>query len=132
MNDKKTMTVLVVAPLTKPYIKEIDTGYKSLQKEVGGTFEAVCPFEHDLVGVVVHGEGKLIGLPPNRFLRDETGEPYDMICGTFLVVGLGEEDFTSLTPDQQKKFADHFAGGWLIPVPKEPKTNNKGAKPHER
>ena len=28
--------------------------------------------------------------------RDESGEAYDVVAGTFLVVGLGEEDFASL------------------------------------
>ncbi len=132
MNDK--MTVLVVEPLAKPYTKEIDTDYKAMQKEVGGAFDAVYPFE-DAVAVVTHGEGKLIGLPPNRFLHDESGNAYDMICGTFLVVGLGEEDFVSLTTEQQEKFSNHFAKGWIVAIPQKseaPKTNHKGAKHHER
>ena len=33
---------------------------------------------------------------------------YDIISGTFLVAGLGEEDFTSLTEEQQKKYMDRF------------------------
>ncbi|WP_409969036.1 DUF3846 domain-containing protein [Bengtsoniella intestinalis] len=129
MSDK--MTVLVVEPLAKPYTKEIGTDYKAMQKEVGGTFQAVYPYE-DMVALICHDEGKLIGLPPNRFLHDESGNAYDMICGTFLVVGLGEEDFVSLTPEQQEKFSNHFAKGWIVAIPKEPKTNHKGAKHHER
>ncbi len=38
-----------------------------------------------------------MGLPLNRALRDEDGQMYDAVAGTFLVVGLGEEDFASLT-----------------------------------
>ena len=38
-----------------------------------------------------------MGLPLNRALRDEdAAEAYDVVAGTFLVVGLGEEDFASL------------------------------------
>ncbi|XAY14446.1 DUF3846 domain-containing protein [Bengtsoniella intestinalis] len=76
--------------------------------------------------------GQADWLTPNRFLHDESGNAYDMICGTFLVVGLGEEDFVSLTPEQQEKFFNHFAKGWIVAIPKEPKTNHKGAKHHER
>ena len=42
---------------------------------------------------------RLMGLPLNRALWDEDGLMYDVIAGTFLVVGLGEEDFVSLSPE---------------------------------
>ena len=51
----------------------------------------------DPVGLVCNDEGKLIGLELNRGLRDEHGEIYDVMAGTFLVVGLSEDSFTSLT-----------------------------------
>ena len=40
---------------------------------------------------MLNDEGKLIGLDLNRSLRDEHGEIYDIVAGTFLVVGLGPE-----------------------------------------
>ena len=39
------MKVLVVEPLKKPYVKEIDSGLASLQHEVGGYIEAIYPWE---------------------------------------------------------------------------------------
>ena len=48
------------------------------------------------------------GLPLNRALRDEGGETYDIVAGTFLVVGLSDDNFDSLTPEQSAKFAEHF------------------------
>ena len=53
-------------------------------------------------------EGKLDGLPLNRALRDEDGEIYDVVAGSFLVVGLTDENFGSLTPDQMKTFEEKF------------------------
>ena len=47
---------------------------------------------------------KFEGLPLNRALYDDRGQVYDAIAGTFLVVGLTEDDFTSLTPEQIEKF----------------------------
>lgn len=41
-------TVLVVEPGRMPYVKEIDSGLKSLQSEVGGWIEAVYPFEEEV------------------------------------------------------------------------------------
>ena len=89
------MNVLVVEPYKEPYEKDIEPGLESLQHEVGGDIECVYPFD-DPVGIICNDEGKLEGLPLNRSLRDEDGEIYDVVAGTFLVVGLGEESFEGL------------------------------------
>jgi hypothetical protein len=40
-------------------------------------------------------------MEPNRAVRDPaTNEITDIICGTFFICGLGEEDFCSLTEEQ--------------------------------
>ena len=51
---------------------------------------------------------KIMGKDLNRALRDGDGEIYDIIAGDFLVVGLGEEDFSSLSPELMKQFEEHF------------------------
>ena len=125
------MTVLVVEPRKEPYVKEIDPGLHSLQAEVGGDIGAAYPFR-DPVALVCNDEGKLIGLDLNRGLRDENGELYDIMAGTFLVVGLGEEDFASLSPELAQKYTEHFRqpeqfislGGQIIAVPVEPEKDN--------
>ena len=125
------MTVLVVEPRKEPYVKEIDPGLHALQAEVGGGIGAAYPFS-DPVALVCNDEGKLIGLDLNRGLRDENGEIYDIMAGTFLVVGLGEEDFTSLSPELAQKYTEHFRqpeqfislGGQIIAVPVEPEKDN--------
>ncbi len=101
------MTVLVVEPRKEPYLKEIDPGLHSLQAEVGGAIAASYPFS-DPVGLVCNDEGKLIGLELNRSLRDEEGNLYDIMAGTFLVVSLGEEDFTSPPTELAQKYMEHF------------------------
>ena len=58
---------------------------------------------------------------------DNSDCEYDVIAGTFLVVGLGEEDFTSLTPEHMKQFNEKFdtpemfmrVNGKLIVLPME-------------
>ncbi len=121
------MTVLVVEPMKEPYVKQIDSGLRALQAEVNGDIAASYPFT-DPVALVVNDEGKLIGLDLNRSLRDDHGEIYDIVAGTFLVVGLGEEDFTSLSPDLIQKYTEHFKhpelfasiNGQIVSVPVEP------------
>ena len=53
-------------------------------------------------------EGKINGLPLNRALRDENHEVYDIIAGSFLVTGLTEDDFGSLSKEQISKYEDMF------------------------
>lgn len=108
------MTVLIVEPLKAPCVKTIPDGLESLQKIVGGSIEAVYPFE-DPVGIICNEEGKLLNLPLNRALFDKNGRIYDIIAGTFLIVGLGEEDFISLSPEMVQKYAVRFHALELYP-----------------
>ena len=68
--DNEKLTVLVVEPEKKPYVKDIAPGLTSLQKEVGGFIEAVYPFE-DPVAIICDEEAKLKGSELNRALRDD-------------------------------------------------------------
>ena len=94
---------------------------------MGGDIAASYPFD-DPVGLVLNDEGKLIGLDLNRSLWDDRGDIYDIVAGTFLVVGLGSENFASLPPEMIQKYTEHFkrpelfAGinGQIVSVPVEP------------
>lgn len=110
---KKTMKVLVVEPGKRPYTAEIPAGLETLQKMVGGLIQAVYPFEDD-VALIAHDEGKLLGLPFNRPLYDENGVMYDILVGTFLVVGLTEDDFGSLSEKMIEKYTEVFSRGFVI------------------
>lgn len=58
--------------------------------------------------MICNEEGKLSGKALNRALRDEEGQIYDVVAGTFLIAGLGEENFISLTPEQMEHFMQYF------------------------
>ena len=132
-NDK--ISVLVVEPEKKPYAKEISSGLSSLQHEVGGYIQAVYPYEEP-VALICDEEAKLKGSELNRVLRDEDGQIYDVVAGTFLIVGLGEDDFTSLTPEHMKQFKEKFEtpemfrriNGKLVVLPMEDE-RGKAKKP---
>ncbi len=134
------ITVLIVEPEKKPYVKEIESGLESLQHEVGGYIQAIYPFE-DPVGIICDEEGKLKGYPLNRALRDEQGDVYDILAGTFLIAGLGEEDFASLSQEYIDKYTDMYRnpeiffqmGEKLVVIPvKEQKVPNEKTKDYER
>lgn len=101
------MKILVVEPMKKPYMKDIDSGLHSLQREVGGYIEAIYPYE-DLVGLVCNEEGKMEGLPLNRAIYSKSGEMFDIIAGTFLVVGLSEDNFAELPDKLAEKYSKLF------------------------
>ena len=102
------MTVLVVEPGKKPYVKSIPSDLASLQHEVGGYIQAIYPWEDDFCAIICDEEAKLKGKPYNRVLRDEDGDIYDVIAGTFLVVGLSEDSFASLDSKFIRKYSELF------------------------
>ena len=128
------MDVLIVEPEKVPRMASITGDLNSLQQVVGGHIEAVYPYD-DPVAIVCHEEGKLIGLPLNRKLED-----YDIIAGTFIVCGLGEEDFDSLTPELAEKYREKFAdpeifmkmGNRIVAIPIKPKDDLHVAKPKQK
>ena len=107
LSVNRKMEILLVQPGMYPQKVTIGTELKDFQDAVGGSIAASYPFD-DPVAIVYNDEGKLTGLPLNRALRDEHGQMYDVVAGTFLVVGEGEEDFASLSPDLAQKYEKHF------------------------
>ena len=104
------MRVLIIEPGQKPEVREIDGTLESMQGIVGGLIQAIYPYEQP-VALVANDEGKMLGLPLNRGLRDEDGELYDIICGTFFITGASanSESFASLTNEQAQYFSKMFA-----------------------
>lgn len=98
---------LYVEPQKMPKVVEFENTLENHQGYVGGTIQAIYPFD-DNVALVLDDEGKLKGKPFNRGLADEDGNLYDIIVGSFLVVGLGEEDFASLTDEQIEKYSEMY------------------------
>lgn len=105
--QKATMDVLLIKPFMYPQKVKIGCELEDLQAAVGGDIEAVYPF-NDPVAIICNEEGKFNGSELNRSLRGEDGEIYDILAGDFLVTGLTEENFGSLSPELMKKYEEHF------------------------
>lgn len=101
------MKVVAIRPGQYAQIEELNEGLESMQEFVGGYIEVVYPFE-DEVALVCNEEGKLNGMKPCRALRNENGKVIDIVFGPFFICGLGEEDFDSLTEEQQEKYMSMF------------------------
>ena len=104
------MQVVVVEPKKKPMVQDIDAGLESMQKIVGGSIQAIYPFAES-VALICNEEGKLLNLSLNRALRDDAGNVYDIISGTFFLCAAppDSDHFASLTDQQVKTYMKRFA-----------------------
>ena len=61
--------------------------------------------------IVCNEEGKMMGLPLNRAVKDEDGRVMDIICGDFFICysPIESEEFLSLPPEMEKKYKEKFA-----------------------
>ena len=102
--DQK-INVLIVEPGKEPRPATVEDALEAFQQIVGGPIEAGC-YLPQRVMLICNGEGKSMGLMPNRENPVDSG---DFIAGTFLLCGFEGERFASLTPAQQTRFQEYFA-----------------------
>ena len=123
------MRIIIVEGGKRPYEADLEHDLKSMRRCVGGDIEAVYEPGGRGAALICNDEGKLLNLPLNRALRDEEGEIYDIIAGTFFVCGAppDSESFTSLMDEQVDYWLKRFAkpeffvnvNGRIICVPVE-------------
>lgn len=102
--------VIIVEPHKPARVALIDNTLEAKQEIVGGWIEAIYPFD-DNVALICNEEGKINGEELNRPLFDEDGRIYDIIAGTFIVCGLTDNDFGTLTDEQ----ALHYCAMYMTP-----------------
>ena len=106
-NREPEITVVACYPGKQAVVTRIQNTLEAKQAFVGGYIQAVYPFD-DPIALIANEEGKLTGMDPCRALFDEEGNIYDIIVGPFLICGLDDEGFVSLTPQQQKEYLAMF------------------------
>ena len=110
---EKRIKVLKVAPLERPSVCHLENRLSALQRAVSIEADYIGLIEiidlDEKACILCNEEGKLNGMEYNRAIRDENGEVREIIAGPFLIVGLGEEDFTSLSEDMVQKYKRMFA-----------------------
>ena len=104
------MKVLVVKPMDVPFVKHISGSLNSMQKIVGGTIQAIYPFENSEIALICNDDGKLINLPLNRALYDKDGKLFDIVASTFFLcrAPADSEHLESLTDEQIKIYEEKF------------------------
>ena len=103
-----TIRVLFVEPMEKPKLINIEHTLESLQKLVGGYIEAAYPWSDD-VAIISCDNAKMNGFHANRCLEDDDNNVYDIICGNFLITGLTDTDFGSISDEMAEKYTAKFA-----------------------
>ena len=96
------MKILIIEPGQHPRRADIPHSLENLQQVVGGCIQAIYPFP-DPVAVICDEEGLLKGYELNRAVAER-----DIICGTFFICGLGEDDFTDLPDELADKYEKQF------------------------
>ena len=104
---EQQLNVLLVEPGKPPREITIENDIEDLQEVIGGHIETAY-YYLDPVVILCEEEGKIKGLPPNRAIRGEQGEVKEIIAGTFLICGDGEEDFESLSNELMEKYKAVF------------------------
>lgn len=128
-----TIQVVLLEPGKTARVIQLEHTLESMQKIVGGDIEAFYPF-YEQVCIVCNGEGKLVGLPLNRAIRDEdTKEILDIIAGTCFLCDCSGESFGSLSQEQQQRYLKKYRnpeiffrkGNSIESIPYKPKTTDR-------
>lgn len=100
------INVMIVEADKHPYMAAIPKEEGCLGNVIGGKAGVLKINEE--VGIVYDVEGYERGREPNRILYNKEGEPGDILCGTFVVVGILEGNITSLTVEKAGRYFSEF------------------------
>ena len=136
--ELNVLDVLLIEPMKAPKVIQLADTLEALQGAVGGMIETTQLF-NDPVEIICNEEGKLMGLPLNRAIYNEQGDMIEIMAGSFLIVGDGEENFESLSPEMMDKYAKVFErpekfyrlAGNIIAQKVEPQTDKDTIKKSE-
>ena len=98
MSSRK-ITVLVSEPGKFPKTRRIVPDMEAMREIVGRNPKETDPFSEP-VAIVYDASGDELRLPGRYLLRNGSGEPYAVIRGTFLAVGVYDGNYISLTDAQ--------------------------------
>lgn len=106
MNEK--MKVIICEPGKCARVDYVEDKLENLQQIVDGYIE--CLDIDSQACIVCNEEGKINGLSLNRAVRDENGEIFEIMAGTFFIIGQSVEDgyFKSLTDNQVEKYLEEY------------------------
>lgn len=119
MSEEQDIDVMIVEADKHPYMAQIPNNTENMMEIIGGELN-ITIWEDKEVALVCDMNAFEKGREPNRMLFDKEGEPYDIICGNFIIAG-GVEDghLTSLSMEQAKECYEEFYGLTFFGVSKD-------------
>ena len=107
--NSNKMRVILCKPGEKAETIEMEDSLKAMQEMVGGRIEEYMPWEEE-VAIICNEEGKMMGLPLNRGIKDEQGHLQDIIAGDFFIcyAPIESEKFLSMPPELEEKYLKKF------------------------
>lgn len=109
MEERTTIDVILVEPGKEARLFTMEDSLEAMQSAVGGLIEEYMPYEDD-IALVCNDEGKMMGMPANRAIKDENGQLMDIIAGPFFIcyAPIESEKFLSLPDDLRDKYLEKF------------------------
>ena len=109
VENTNKMRVILCRPGEKAETIEMEDSLKAMQEMVGGRIEEYMPWEEE-VAIICNEEGKMMGLPLNRGIKDEKGHLQDIIAGDFFIcyAPIESERFLSMPPELEEKYLEKF------------------------
>ncbi len=110
MENKNTISVLLIEPGKYPKIIDMEDSLEAMQKAVGGYIELL--HLDDEVSIICNEEGKICGLPLNRaiYADQDKKEMIEIIAGTFFVAYTPPDsgEIESLPKELSDKYKELF------------------------
>lgn len=103
VSKPEKIKVIVAEPKKEPYVKEIYNTLSAKQELVGGYIQSVPSFfdDKDSYDFIVNEEGKLDGLPLNRYIYDKK----DIVAGNLILAKVDNKKGDYITiPDYEIDF----------------------------
>lgn len=103
ISTPEKIKVIIAEPKKEPYVKEIYNTLAAKQELVGGYIQSVPSFfdDKDSYDFIVNEEGKIDGLPLNRYIYDKK----DIVAGNLILAKVDNEKGDYITiPDYEIDF----------------------------
>lgn len=93
-----------------PVVVEFNESLEALQQFVGGYIEMIQLTDDEDVDIVINEEGKLYGLPVNKYVIHE-GRIIDALMGDLIIVGANPDTGETVSVPESKigRFMDLFS-----------------------
>ena len=97
--EPEEIVTFVAKPGGAVRIRRIVPTVDVMREIVGGDLMEICPYMEP-VALLYNASGDRQGLPGNLLLKNGSGQPYAVLHGTVLAVGVRDGAFVSLTEEQ--------------------------------